>query len=95
MFEGNYDVYVAQLDPTATGFLAATYLGGSSFIDFAGGLAVNPDQPGVVYLAGATASPDFPLKNPFQARLNNSDEAPKDRVRRLYYRAQSRQRWSS
>ena len=71
----NYDVYVAMLDPTAAGLLAGTYLGGAS-IDFAGGIAVNPNQPGVVYLAGATQSPDFPLKNPYQQHLNNSVAAP-------------------
>ncbi|MDB5389881.1 MAG: putative secreted protein, partial [Planctomycetaceae bacterium] len=65
------DVYVAMLDPTASSLLAGTYLGGKS-IDLAGGIAINPSQPGVVYLAGATSSVDFPLKNPFQDELNNS-----------------------
>ncbi|MCU0961267.1 MAG: NF038129 family PEP-CTERM protein, partial [Pirellulaceae bacterium] len=66
------DLYVAMLDPTASSLLAGTYLGGK-FIDLAGGIAVNPQQPSVVYLAGGTQSPDFPTKDPLQPQLNNSE----------------------
>ncbi|MHB8969784.1 MAG: NF038129 family PEP-CTERM protein [Pirellulaceae bacterium] len=69
----DFDVYVAMLDPTASGVIAGTYLGGT-YLDFAGGIAIKPNQPGIVYLAGGTSSPDFPLKNPFQPQLNNSGD---------------------
>ena len=68
-FAGFSDIYVAELDPTALGLIAATYLGGSA-VDILGDLAVNPDRPGVVYLTGSTSSPDFPVNAAYQPALN-------------------------
>ena len=53
------DLYVAKLDPTASSLLAATYLGGADY-DIAGGLALNPARPGVVYLSGTDRIVRFP-----------------------------------
>lgn len=54
------DIYLQALDPTATGLLWATYLGGSAN-EYVGGMTMNPAQPGVLYLAGNTSSADFPM----------------------------------
>ncbi len=59
------DVYVAMFDPTATGIIGATYLGGSRE-EVVSAIAVRPDRPGRVYVGGTTFSDDFPLRNPFQ-----------------------------
>jgi hypothetical protein len=48
------------IDPV---LLYSTYLGGDSF-DFAGGIAV--DKSGRAYIAGSTASTNFPTRNQFQ-----------------------------
>jgi hypothetical protein len=58
------DIYVAELDSTASNVIAATYFGGSDY-DFVGGLALDPARPGVAYLDGTTASADFPVTNYF------------------------------
>jgi Abnormal spindle-like microcephaly-assoc'd, ASPM-SPD-2-Hydin/Beta-propeller repeat len=59
---------VLKLNSTATAILAATYLGGSG-LDSVNGLAV--DSSGL-YIAGTTASNDFPTQNPLQASLGSS-----------------------
>jgi hypothetical protein len=56
-FAGETDAFVAKLDPSGSNLVYSTLLGGSG-IDTAEGLAVSPN--GVVYLAGFTASTDFP-----------------------------------
>ena len=63
------DIYIAELDSTASGLIAATYLGGSGN-DFLGDLAVNPDSPGIVFLTGSTTSTNFPVAAAFQPTLN-------------------------
>jgi len=62
---GLADLWIAKLDPTASGLYAATYLGGSED-DMAHALALRPDQPNVVYIVGSTKSDNFPLQNPLQ-----------------------------
>ena len=62
------DIYLMALDPTASGLIGATYLGGVGD-DFAGGIVVDPTAPGVVYLAGSTGSPDFPIVDGFQTAV--------------------------
>jgi hypothetical protein len=54
---GGGDAFVAKLDSTLTSLLQATYLGGAS-ADIAYALAIDGD--GNVYVAGSTASADFP-----------------------------------
>jgi Beta-propeller repeat len=61
---GSDDAFVTRLDPT--GALAySTYLGGRSWD---GGRAVEADASGSAWVVGATASPDFPLKDPVRAQ---------------------------
>ena len=61
MFE---DVVVAKLNPSGSGLVFSTFLGGSS-VDSAFGLAV--DGVGNIHVAGATFSSDFPTVAPLQA----------------------------
>ena len=61
------DVWLAEFDPTASALTAATYLGGAGN-DSIRALAVDPHQPGLVYLVGITELGEFPLKNPLQQR---------------------------
>jgi hypothetical protein len=52
-----YDAFVAKLTPSGSDLVYATYLGGGND-DSAGGIALDAD--GNAYLAGTTASTDFP-----------------------------------
>jgi hypothetical protein len=54
---GDYDAFVTKLNPTGSGLVYSTYLGGSSF-DI--GNAITLDAGGNVYVAGPTDSTDFP-----------------------------------
>jgi hypothetical protein len=60
---GGGDAVVAKLGPTGGSLAYATYLGGSQ-LDAAFALAI--DQAGSVYVAGVTASADYPTMNPYQ-----------------------------
>lgn len=52
------NVFVAKLNPTGTGLVYGTYLGGDTDNDYGYGLA--QDGSGYVYVTGETRSPDFP-----------------------------------
>jgi Beta-propeller repeat len=54
---GNVDGYLTKIDPTGSGVVYSTYLGGSGD-DLAG--AVRVDKRGNAYVPGATSSTDFP-----------------------------------
>ncbi len=56
-------IYVKKLDLSGS-VLFSTYLGGKGS-DTLQGMAL--DAAGNIYVAGSTSSPDFPLRNPFQA----------------------------
>ena len=60
---GDYDAFVAKLNPTGSALVYSTYLGGSGW-DFGQGIAV--DSSGNAYVTGTTQSTDFPTKNPLQ-----------------------------
>jgi hypothetical protein len=60
---GDYDAFVAALDPTGATLLYSTYLGGSGN-DLGRGIAV--DSVGDAYVTGDTLSTDFPTFNPLQ-----------------------------
>jgi hypothetical protein len=60
------DTFAAKLDPTGGALVYSTYLGGSRD-EF--GLAIAVDSSGNAYVAGSTASTDFPTANPLQAEL--------------------------
>ena len=57
------DAFVAKLNPQASAFVNATYLGGHS-CDNASAIAV--DAAGNAYVTGRTASADFPVYRPIQ-----------------------------
>jgi hypothetical protein len=63
----NSDAFIAKLNPTGKTLVYSTYLGGNN-VDSPSSIAV--DAAGNAYVAGGTASTNFPLMNPFQsARL--------------------------
>ena len=63
---GCNDVFVMRWRPADMTLLYSTFLGGSGN-DSANSIAV--DTSGGIYLAGSTASPNFPLLNPIQSTL--------------------------
>jgi hypothetical protein len=69
---GAYDAFVAELTSTGSALVYATYLGGSDY-DFGHGIAV--DSSGNAYIAGQTASTNFPTKNPFQPAKGGQADA--------------------
>lgn len=60
---GLQDAFVAQLDPSARGLIWASYLGGSAAD---GATAVAVDASGMIHLAGATQSSNFPRQRAIQ-----------------------------
>ena len=61
---GILDAFVTRLDPTGASLLYSTYLGGSG-LEESNGIAI--DGSANIYIAGITASTDFPLANPYQS----------------------------
>ncbi|PYV30385.1 MAG: hypothetical protein DMG22_20550, partial [Acidobacteria bacterium] len=61
---GPSDIFVSKLNPTGTALIYSTYLGGSGG-ESGRGIAV--DSSGDAYVAGFTASTDFPTQNAFQS----------------------------
>jgi hypothetical protein len=63
---GIRNAFVTKFDPSGTTLIYSTFLGGSDTRtgDTAFGIAVNQD--GAAYVAGATASSDFPTQDPVQ-----------------------------
>ena len=64
-FDSNYgggplDVFVTKLNPTGSGLVYSTYLGGSGSDDVTTGGQIVVDAAGNVYVAGNTSSLDFP-----------------------------------
>jgi hypothetical protein len=62
---GGYDAFVSKLDGSGQFLVYSTYLGGSK--NEFGGAAIAVDGNGDAYITGATASTNFPTKNPLQA----------------------------
>ena len=69
---GDTDAYVAKLNATGSTVLYSTLLGGLS-TDRGSGVAI--DNTGNVYVAGYSASPDFPTQNAFQSFSGGSFDA--------------------
>ena len=65
---GDYDAFVAKLNPAGSALVYSTYLGGSGS-DQGVGIAV--DSSGNAYVTGLTQSTDFPTLNPLQAKCGN------------------------
>ncbi len=72
-YAGTGDAFVLKLDGsfTTAGFL--TYLGGGCS-DVGNNIALDP--AGNIWLSGTTASPDFPLRSPFQASYLTTSRIP-------------------
>lgn len=60
---GNDDMFISKLNPTGTGLVYSTYVGGSNN-DQANGIAL--DGAGNAYVVGTTGSTNFPTQNPLQ-----------------------------
>jgi uncharacterized repeat protein (TIGR01451 family) len=72
IYGGGADAFVAVLNSSGTGLIAATFLGGSG-LDVANGVVV--DVAGNTYITGETASADFPIVNGFQPTNAGSSDA--------------------
>jgi YD repeat-containing protein len=57
---GDYDVFVAKVNPTGSGLIYATYLGGTSGTSEESGYGIAVDAAGNAYVTGVSASTDFP-----------------------------------
>lgn len=77
LIAGGCDAFVARLSPEGSALLFGTYLGGSSgsvaYPEAGQGIAL--DSLGNVYVAGVTASSDFPLSHAAQPELLGSLDA--------------------
>ena len=68
---GSFDCFVTKLDPTGSGLVYSTYLGGGD-VEFGYGIAI--DGAGSTYVTGETRSTDFPTTlGAFQATYAGGD----------------------
>jgi uncharacterized repeat protein (TIGR01451 family) len=72
MYGGGADAFVSALNATGTALIYSTFLGGSGF-DVGNGIVV--DLSGNAYIAGETASTNFPTNNGFQTANAGSSDA--------------------
>jgi Calx-beta domain/Beta-propeller repeat len=70
---GGDDAFVSKLNPAGTVLTYSTYLGGTGD-DAGNGIAVHPTDS-TVFVAGATASLDFPVLTPLQPALGGGTDA--------------------
>lgn len=70
--DGGADAFLTEFNPSGTGLLYSTYLGGSGADN---GLAIALDSQGNAYIAGNTFSSDFPTQGALQATLSGSSDA--------------------
>ena len=73
-YHGDQDAFITEINSSGTSLLFSTFLGGSS-MERCEGLAL--DSSGNIYLAGTTASPDFPTKNSLFPFNSNYDDPGK------------------
>jgi len=69
---GNFNAFLSKLNPSGSGLLYSTYLGGSTFD---GAIAVAVDAAGVARVVGFADSPDFPIANPTQPLFGGFENA--------------------
>ena len=62
---GSFDAFVTKLNPTGSGLVYSTYLGGTAGVDR--GWAIALDDSSNAYVTGDTTSNNFPISNPIQA----------------------------
>ncbi len=67
---GGYDIFVTQINPSGSGLVYSTYLGGSGN-DYGRSIAV--DATGSAYISGYTASTNFPTASPLQPEFAGGD----------------------
>lgn len=80
------NAFVTKLNPTGSGLVYSTYLGGSGippFADFAipigdSGSAIAVDSAGNAYVTGGAYSTDFPVSKPAFQEVNNAAGAASD-----------------
>ncbi len=70
--KGSSDAFVMKLAPAGNALIYSTYVGGTGS-DAGDGIAV--DATGSAYVAGQTASSDFPTQSPYQATLQEYGSA--------------------
>lgn len=64
------EAFVAKVNPAGSALVFSTYLGGGNN---SAGAGIGVDSAGNAYVAGRTASPNFPTVNPLQAANENSN----------------------
>ncbi len=69
---GDFDAFVAKLNPDGSALVYSTYLGGGG-VDY--GYAIAVDSFGNAYVTGRTYSADFPTANPLQASYGGELDA--------------------
>jgi Beta-propeller repeat/Abnormal spindle-like microcephaly-assoc'd, ASPM-SPD-2-Hydin len=78
IWAGDFDAYIAELNPTGSSLLYSSYLGGSG-AEFGGAtraLALDTQSPPNVYLTGYTDSTNFPtIAGSLQSSLGGSNDA--------------------
>jgi uncharacterized repeat protein (TIGR01451 family) len=70
---GYSDVFVTKLSPDGATILFSTHLGGS-WADTADGKTIAVNATGDIFVAGITASPDFPVTNALQSARSGSGD---------------------
>jgi hypothetical protein len=74
--DGSGDAFVTKFNTSGRAIIYSTCMGNSSGFEFSDyGSAIAVDRFGNAYVAGTTASPEFPTKNAFQPTLNGSSDA--------------------
>lgn len=68
---GNLNPFITEINASGTALVYSTYLGGSN-TDFSQGIAVDPSSN--AYISGTTNSTNFPLQNPIQPALSNTND---------------------
>ena len=71
--DGYSDAFVTKLDPSGSGLVYSTLLGGSGG-ESGNGIVVDSSEN--VYVIGRTSSTDFPLASPFQPIIGGLPEGP-------------------
>ena len=70
--KGSQNSFISKMNPTGTGLVFSTYLGGSQ-TDTGLGIAIDTSQN--VYVTGRTNSPDFPLQFATQGAIGGATDA--------------------
>lgn len=69
---GSQDAFITKVNPSGSGLVYSSYLGGGSGYSRAAGVAI--DASGNAYLIGETTSPTFPVVSPFQATYGGGQD---------------------